>query len=235
MSTPTQWERMGTPTKCDMSCDTLWKSLVAYSASYSKPEWEIMFVNMPGPAESGSRGSFEVRVGAVEEGEVVCLVSKYEFWLQDVRFLRHVVNSEASKVENTTTKMLRGLDQLIKRKEDGGSWRVMEDYPQTDRQSERIIQPLEDIYAPFEALYGRKCRSSVLWDEIRESRLIIVELVQETTDKVVLIKEKLKAARERQKSYADNRRKLLEFKVEDQVLLKISPWKGVVRLERKTC
>ncbi|GKC14920.1 putative reverse transcriptase domain-containing protein, partial [Tanacetum coccineum] len=59
--------------------------------------------------------------------------------------------------------------------------------------------------APFEALYGRKCRSPVLWAEIRESRLIGPELVQRTTDKVVLIKEKLKAARDRQKSYADNR------------------------------
>ncbi|GKD14194.1 hypothetical protein Tco_1198601 [Tanacetum coccineum] len=48
------------------------------------------------------------------------------------------------------------------------------------------------------------------------------------TDKVVLVKEKLKAVRDRQKSYADNRRKLLEFEVEDQVLLKVSPWKGVV-------
>ncbi|GKB44312.1 hypothetical protein Tco_0889254 [Tanacetum coccineum] len=82
--------------------------------------------------------------------------------------------------------------------------------------------------APFGALYGRKCRSPVLWAEIGESRLIGLELVQETTDKVVLIKEKLKAARDRQKSYADNRRKLLEFEVADQVLLKVSPWKGVV-------
>ncbi|GKB21797.1 putative reverse transcriptase domain-containing protein [Tanacetum coccineum] len=76
--------------------------------------------------------------------------------------------------------------------------------------------------APFEALYGRKCRSSVLWAEIRESRLIGPKLVQETTNQVVLIKEKLKAARDHQKSYADNRRKPLEFKVRDQVLLKVS-------------
>ncbi|GJX78203.1 putative reverse transcriptase domain-containing protein [Tanacetum coccineum] len=61
--------------------------------------------------------------------------------------------------------------------------------------------------APFEALYGRKCRSAVLWAEIGESQLIGPELVQETTDKVVLIKEKLKVARYRQKSYVDNRRK----------------------------
>ncbi|GJR56551.1 putative reverse transcriptase domain-containing protein [Tanacetum coccineum] len=77
--------------------------------------------------------------------------------------------------------------------------------------------------APFEALYGRKCRSPVLWAEIGESRLIGPELVQETTGKVVLIKEKLKAARDRQKSYADNRRKPLEFEVRNQVLLKVSP------------
>ncbi|GJS45701.1 putative reverse transcriptase domain-containing protein [Tanacetum coccineum] len=80
--------------------------------------------------------------------------------------------------------------------------------------------------APFEALYGRKCRSPVLWAEIGESRLIGPKLEQETNDKVVLIKEKLKAVRYRQKSYANNRRKLLKFEVEDRVLLKVSPWKA---------
>ncbi|GJW34802.1 hypothetical protein Tco_0057722 [Tanacetum coccineum] len=113
-----------------------------------------------------------------------------------------------------------------------------------------MIQTLEDIMracvidfggsyqlsircAPFEALYGRKCRSPVLWAEIGESSLIGPELVQETTDKVVLIKEKLKAARDRQKSYADNRRKPLEFEVGDRVMLKVSPWKGVIRFGKK--
>ncbi|GJU93234.1 reverse transcriptase domain-containing protein [Tanacetum coccineum] len=87
--------------------------------------------------------------------------------------------------------------------------------------------------APFEALYGRKCRSSILWAEIGESSLIGPELIQEMTDKVVLIKEKLKAARDRQKSYADNRRKPLEFEVGDRVMLKVSPWKGVIRFGKK--
>ncbi|GJT51657.1 putative reverse transcriptase domain-containing protein [Tanacetum coccineum] len=82
--------------------------------------------------------------------------------------------------------------------------------------------------APFKALNGRRCRSPVLWVKIGESRLIGLKKVQETTNKVVLIKERLKAARDRQKSYADNRRKPLEFEVGDQVLLKVSPWKGVV-------
>ncbi|GKB22188.1 putative reverse transcriptase domain-containing protein, partial [Tanacetum coccineum] len=70
-------------------------------------------------------------------------------------------------------------------------------------------------------------RSPVLWAEIRDSRLIGPEMVQETTDKVVVIRDMLKAARDRQKSYADNRRKPLEFQVGDFVMLKVSPWKGV--------
>ncbi|GJR54790.1 putative reverse transcriptase domain-containing protein [Tanacetum coccineum] len=138
-------------------------------------------------------------------------------------------------------------------------------HPQTDGQSERTIQTLEDMLracvidfggnwdvhlplaefsynnsyhssircAPFKALYERKCRSPVLWTEIGESSLIGPELVQETTDKVVLINEKLKAARDRQKSYANNRRKSLEFEVGDRVLLKVSPWKGLICFGKK--
>ncbi|GKD06624.1 putative reverse transcriptase domain-containing protein, partial [Tanacetum coccineum] len=87
--------------------------------------------------------------------------------------------------------------------------------------------------APFEALYGRKCRSPMLWAKIGEGNLIGPELVQETIDKVVVIKEKLKAKRDRQKSYADNRRKPLEFEVGDCVMLKVSPWKGVVHFGKK--
>ncbi|GJX71098.1 putative reverse transcriptase domain-containing protein [Tanacetum coccineum] len=84
--------------------------------------------------------------------------------------------------------------------------------------------------APFEALYGRKCRSPIMWAEEGECQLIGPELVQETTEK---IKARLKAARNRQKSYAHKRRKPLEFSVGDYVLLKVSPWKGVVRFGKK--
>ncbi|GJY15472.1 reverse transcriptase domain-containing protein, partial [Tanacetum coccineum] len=87
--------------------------------------------------------------------------------------------------------------------------------------------------APFEALYGRKCRSPILWAEVGEGQLIGPELVQETTEKISQIKDRLKAARDRQKSYADKRRKPLEFSVGDYVLLKVSPWKGVVRFGKK--
>ncbi|GKD51220.1 putative reverse transcriptase domain-containing protein [Tanacetum coccineum] len=101
-------------------------------------------------------------------------------------------------------------------------------HPETDGQSEHTIQTLEDC-APFEALYRQKYRSPVIWDE--ESQLIGPKIVQETTKKIIQIKERLKTARSHQKSYVDKRRKLLEFKVKDRVLLKVSPWKGVVRFD----
>ncbi|GJZ90364.1 putative reverse transcriptase domain-containing protein [Tanacetum coccineum] len=138
-------------------------------------------------------------------------------------------------------------------------------HPQTDGQSERTIQTLEDmlkacvldfggswdvhlplvefsynnIYhssvrcAPFEALYGSKCRSPILWTEVGEGQLIGPALVQETTEKISQINDRLKVARDRQKSYADKRRKPLEFSVGEYVLLKVSPWKGVVRFGKK--
>ncbi|GJX17276.1 putative reverse transcriptase domain-containing protein [Tanacetum coccineum] len=89
-------------------------------------------------------------------------------------------------------------------------------HPRTDGQSERTIQTLEDMLRA----------SPVLWAEIGEGSLIGPELVQETSDKVVVIKERLQAARDRQKSYADNRRKPLEFKVGDgpfEILERIGP------------
>nr|GEW65108.1 putative reverse transcriptase domain-containing protein [Tanacetum cinerariifolium] len=76
-------------------------------------------------------------------------------------------------------------------------------------------------------------KSLVLRAEIGESSLTGLELVQETTDKVVLVKEKPKAMRDRQKSYVDYRCKTLEFEVGDRVLLKVMPWKGVVRFGKK--
>ncbi|GJX69604.1 putative reverse transcriptase domain-containing protein [Tanacetum coccineum] len=87
--------------------------------------------------------------------------------------------------------------------------------------------------ASFEALYGRKCHSPIMWAEIGEGQLIGPELVQETTKKISQIKDRLKVARDRQKSYAKRRRKPLEFSIGDYVLLKVSPWKGVVRFGKK--
>ncbi|GKA79375.1 putative reverse transcriptase domain-containing protein [Tanacetum coccineum] len=87
--------------------------------------------------------------------------------------------------------------------------------------------------APFEALYGRKCRSPVCWTEVGEAQILGPELIQETTEKIVQIKQRMQAARDRQKSYADLKRKPMEFQVGDKVMLKVSPWKGVVHFGKR--
>ncbi|KAI3808106.1 hypothetical protein L1987_24049 [Smallanthus sonchifolius] len=87
--------------------------------------------------------------------------------------------------------------------------------------------------APFEALYGRKCRSPICWNEIGEAQITGPELIQETSDKIIQIRDNIRVARSRQKSYADKRRKPFEFQVGDLVLLKVSPWKGVIRFGKK--
>ena len=83
--------------------------------------------------------------------------------------------------------------------------------------------------APFEALYGRPCRSPVCWAEVGDRSLLGPELVRETTEKVALIRERLKTAQSRQKSYTDQRRRPLEFEIGDHVFLRVSPRKGLIR------
>ncbi|GKA85841.1 putative reverse transcriptase domain-containing protein [Tanacetum coccineum] len=87
--------------------------------------------------------------------------------------------------------------------------------------------------APFEALYGRKYRSPVCWAEVGEVQLTGPEIVQETTEKIIEIKQRMQAAHDRQKSYADLKRKPIEFQVRDKVMLKVSPWKGVVHFGKR--
>nr|GFD25317.1 putative reverse transcriptase domain-containing protein [Tanacetum cinerariifolium] len=87
--------------------------------------------------------------------------------------------------------------------------------------------------APFEALYGQKCHSPVCWTEVGEAQILDLELTQETTEKIVQIKQKMQAARDRQKSYADLKRKPMELQVGDKIMLKVSPWKGVVRFGKR--
>ncbi|GJT17211.1 putative reverse transcriptase domain-containing protein [Tanacetum coccineum] len=114
-------------------------------------------------------------------------------------------SSESSKVENTPAEMLRDLDNSKEWNsgEDQLRFRwmiylvVLADDAESVRDAIRYDYQLSIRCAPFEALYGKKCRSPVLWAEIGESSFIGLELVQEMTDKVVLIKEKLKAARDR--------------------------------------
>lgn len=132
-------------------------------------------------------------------------------------------------------------------------------HPQTDGQTERVNQILEDMlracalenqtswdlmlpYAefsynnshqsslqmsPFEALYGRKCRTPLYWTESGEGQVLGPDILKEAEDQVKSIREKLRTAQTRQKSYADNRRQDLAFVPGDHVYLKVSPLKGM--------
>ena len=138
-------------------------------------------------------------------------------------------------------------------------------HPQTDDQSKRAIQTLEDMLracvmefrgswdthlplmkfaynnsyqasigmAPYEALYGRKFRTPVCWDEVGERKLVGPEMVQMTCDKIKVIRDRLKISQDRQKSYSNSSRRDLEFEVGDMVFLRISPWKGVLRFGKR--
>uniref|UniRef100_A0A1S3WXM6 Tf2-1-like SH3-like domain-containing protein n=1 Tax=Nicotiana tabacum TaxID=4097 RepID=A0A1S3WXM6_TOBAC len=92
---------------------------------------------------------------------------------------------------------------------------------------------IREIMAPYEALYGRKCRSPIGWFEVGEAELLGPNLVQQAMEKVKLIRDQLRTAQSRHKSYADIRRRDLEFDVEDWVFLKVSPMKGVMRFGKK--
>ena len=137
-------------------------------------------------------------------------------------------------------------------------------HPQTDDQSERTIQVLEDMLracvldlkgsweehfplvefaynnsyqasiqmAPYEALYGRPCRSPVCWTEVGERSTTSLDLIRDTSKEVELIQKHLLTAHNRQKSYADRWRRLLEFETSDHVFLKVVPKRGMVRFDK---
>nr|GFC14514.1 reverse transcriptase domain-containing protein [Tanacetum cinerariifolium] len=86
---------------------------------------------------------------------------------------------------------------------------------------------------PFEALYGRKCRLPICWIEVGGAQILDPELIQETTEKIVQIKQRRQAARDRQKSNANLKHEPMEFQVRDKVMLKVLPWKEVVRFSKR--
>ena len=138
-------------------------------------------------------------------------------------------------------------------------------HPQTDGQSERTIQVLENMLracvldhkgsweehlplvefaynnsyqasiqmAPYEAFYGRPYRSSICWTEVGESSITGPDLIRDTSEKVSLIQQRLLTSQSRQKSYANVRRRPLEFEVGDHVFLKVMPKRGVVRFSKR--
>ncbi|XP_070046293.1 uncharacterized protein [Nicotiana tomentosiformis] len=87
--------------------------------------------------------------------------------------------------------------------------------------------------APYEALYSRRCHSPIGWFEAGETNLLGPDLVQEAMNKVQLIRQRLLTAQSRQKSYADKRRRDLVFTIRDEVFLRVSPMKGMMRFGKR--
>ena len=82
---------------------------------------------------------------------------------------------------------------------------------------------------PYEAFYGRKCRTPFCWTELSEKKITGPDLIQETEENMKMIRERLKVATDRQKSYTDMRRKDIRYEIGEKVFLKVSPWKKVMR------
>ena len=183
-------------------------------------------------------------------------------------FLQYVVRLHgiprsivSDRDKNFTSQYWRGFQEAL------GTRVLMSSayHPQTDGQSERVNQILEDMLracvldfggswedhlplaefaynnsfqtsigmAPFEALYGRPCRSPSCWLEAGDQILLGPELIRETTERVQTIRQRIQQAQDRTKSYHDRRRTPLEFQVGDYVLLKVSPMRGVFRFGRR--
>ncbi|XP_076907333.1 uncharacterized protein LOC143563742 [Bidens hawaiensis] len=85
---------------------------------------------------------------------------------------------------------------------------------------------------PYEMLYGRKCRTPICWGDIGQKDLGSIEVVKLTSEKLDQIRARLKSAQDRHKSYADKCRRPIEFEVGDLVMLKVSPWKGIIRFRK---
>ncbi|GJX24050.1 putative reverse transcriptase domain-containing protein [Tanacetum coccineum] len=180
--------------------------------------------------------------------------SKCELWLEEVHFLGHVVNHNIFTLLNSLTSLTERNQKYEWSVEQEEAFQTLKndlceikrmwwrrertaEAHGLDQQMERKRRREFVFYGSYlgsisrsemdEAHVSRDLFKSKA--EICESSLTGLELVQETTDKVVLVKENPKAVRDRQKSYVDYRRKSLEFEVGDRVLLRVSPWKGVVR------
>jgi hypothetical protein len=214
----------------------------------------------------------------MQEGHVIAYESR-QLWKHELNYPTH--DLELAELYMARIVCLHGVPKKIV--SDRGSqftsryWKKLHEsldtrlnfssacHPQTDGQTERTNQVLEDMlracalkhggswdkslpYAefsynnsyqaslkmsPFEALYGRKCRTPLYWDQTGERQLFGPEIIQEAEEQVQQIRENLRTAQSRQKSYADTRRRQLEFKEGDYVYLKVSPLRGMRRFKVK--
>ena len=137
-----------------------------------------------------------------------------------------------SQIDGQSERLIKVLEDMLRGcvMEFTGSW-------------DRYIPLIEFAYnnsyqssigmTPYEALYGRRCRTPVCCIELNEHKVIGPDMCKDAEAKVQVIRQRLKAASDRKKSYADLKRKDIEYKVGDKVLLKVSSWRKVLRFGKK--
>nr|GEZ94205.1 putative reverse transcriptase domain-containing protein [Tanacetum cinerariifolium] len=193
--------------------------------------------------------------------------SKCKFWLDFVKFLGHVINSQGVDVDPvkveaikswtapkspTEVRQFLGLAGYYRRKLCSASIlalpkgskdffvycdALLKGYGAVLMQREKSSLTIIAIMLALRLLHLRPCMGEsvapVCWSEVGESQLTGPELVRETTERIVQIKNRLLIARSRQKSCADLKRRLTKFEVGDKVMLKVLPWKGVIRFGKR--
>ncbi|GJU14666.1 putative reverse transcriptase domain-containing protein [Tanacetum coccineum] len=234
----------------------------AFRTRYGHYEFQVMpfgLTNAPAVSEPYESAS-EDNVGELLRKRIVCKFSKCEFWTSKVhQSLHYREGSEEliaycrrfkEKVKALFNAKKKGYflaSQPVKIHEKNTRLMIKNSvhwcslsrsgdiiYMNVNGQSERTIQTLEDMLrACAIRLWKGLGYSSLCWTEVGEAQILGPELIQETTEKIIQIKQRMQAARDRQKSYADLKRKPMEFQVGDKVMLKVSPWKGVVRFGKR--
>ncbi|GJY88739.1 hypothetical protein Tco_0503367 [Tanacetum coccineum] len=261
----------------------------AFTTRYGHFEFTVMpfgLTNAPASKEE-HEVHLQLILELLEKEKLFRKFLKCKFWLQEFRFIRHVVNIEGipvdpSKIE-ARNKLIAYASRQLKMKEENYTthdlelraviryqsgkanvvanalskkeWmkprrargmcmtihssikaRIMETQSEASKDINTSAEMLRGLEKQFERKEDieLKCRMPIALAEVGESKLMGREIFQETIDKIVQIKERLKTVKYRQKSYANNWLKPLEFSVGDKVLLKVSPWKGVVRFGKRS-
>ncbi|GKD91872.1 putative reverse transcriptase domain-containing protein, partial [Tanacetum coccineum] len=197
-------------------------------AEYQKPSGLLVQSVIPVWKWENITMNFVTKLPKISSGQdtiwvIVDRLTKYAYFL---------LMKETYSIEKS---MRQYLKEVVSRH--GTQLDMSTDYhSQTDGQSKRTIQTLEDMLHACVIDFGKGwdrhlplVESPICWAKVGDAQLTGLEVVHETTEKIIQIKKRIQAARDRQKSYVDRRHKPLEFEVGDKVMLKVSPWKGVIR------
>ncbi|GKB69014.1 hypothetical protein Tco_0930426 [Tanacetum coccineum] len=187
-----------------------YKSVEA-EVEHPKPGFELQGAKMANEVLV-TKGALKSEVGHLDmlDHEVGRLCDEYAWW----KLTRRCWNTHVLAAAAIDTK--------------GEMWSLKQPRNGTPKELSKLLKGVAGLYTSGDEETRMKTEA-----EVGEGQLIGPELVKETTEKISQIKDRLKAARDRQKSYADKRRKPLEFSVSDYVLLKVSPWKSLVRFGKK--